>query len=105
MILHSTKMKVVLRPGLIATARLSACLLGTASALSMAAGAALAQQAAETPVKQAQAQQAQAGTTTTFDIPAQPLASALTTFGRQAGLQVVFDLRRPPANRRPASAA
>lgn len=91
MILRSTKMKAVLRPGLIATARLSACLLGTASALSMAAGTAPAQQAAETPVKQAEAQQAQASTTTTFDIPAQPLASALTTFGRQAGLQVVFD--------------
>ena len=35
--------------------------------------------------------QAQAGATASFDIPAQPLASALTAFGRQSGLQVVFD--------------
>ena len=35
--------------------------------------------------------QAQAPSTASFDIPAQPLASALTAFGRQSGLQVVFD--------------
>ncbi|MBS0221311.1 MAG: TonB-dependent receptor [Proteobacteria bacterium] len=36
-------------------------------------------------------QTAQASRTATFDIPAQPLASALTAFGRQASLQVIVD--------------
>lgn len=35
--------------------------------------------------------EAQAGRTVTFDIPSQPLAQALTAFGRQSGLQVAFD--------------
>lgn len=34
---------------------------------------------------------AQANRTATFDIPAQPLAQALTAFGRQSGLQVAVD--------------
>ncbi len=36
-------------------------------------------------------QQAQADRTSTFDIPAQPLARALTSFGQQAGLQIAVD--------------
>lgn len=35
--------------------------------------------------------EAQASRTVAFDIPAQPLAQALTAFGRQSGLQVAFD--------------
>ena len=35
--------------------------------------------------------QAQAGRTATFDIPAQPLSQALTTFGRQSGMQIAVD--------------
>jgi iron complex outermembrane receptor protein len=35
--------------------------------------------------------QAQAGRTATFDIPAQPLAQALTAFGRQSGMQIAVD--------------
>ena len=38
------------------------------------------------PLLEAQRDQAVA-----FDIPAQPLAQALTAFGRQSGLQVAFD--------------
>jgi iron complex outermembrane receptor protein len=34
---------------------------------------------------------AQAGRTATFDIPSQPLAQALTGFGRQSGLQIAVD--------------
>ena len=49
--------------------------------------------AAETEDTKASAQQAQAGATATFDIPAQPLGQALTEFGRQSGWQVSY----PPA--------
>ncbi len=35
--------------------------------------------------------QAQAGRTTAFDIPALPLSQALTTFGRQSGMQIAVD--------------
>ena len=35
--------------------------------------------------------EAQADRTATFDIPAQPLAQALTAFGRQSGLQIAVD--------------
>jgi len=45
---------------------------------------------AQTPTEELQAQ-APAPRTASFEISAQPLAAALTTFGRQAGLQVVFD--------------
>ncbi|MGC3986761.1 MAG: TonB-dependent siderophore receptor [Pseudorhodoferax sp.] len=40
--------------------------------------------------------------TARFDIPAQPLASALDQFARQAGLQLVFDLERAQGRRAPA---
>lgn len=43
---------------------------------------------ASTPV---QAQQAVLAQQTRFDIPAQPLAAALGAFGKQAGVQVLFD--------------
>ena len=49
------------------------------------------------PLLEAQRDQAAA-----FDIPAQPLAQALTAFGRQSGLQVAFD---PAATAGKASAA
>jgi iron complex outermembrane receptor protein len=35
--------------------------------------------------------EAQAGRTTTFDIPAQPLSQALMGFGRQSGMQIAVD--------------
>jgi iron complex outermembrane recepter protein len=44
-----------------------------------------------TPQTETQSQEAQAGRTVAFDIPAQPLPQALTAFGRQSGLQVAFD--------------
>lgn len=56
----------------------AALLLGTALATTLGAGHALAQQAS--------AQQQ-----VSFDIPAQPLSSALVVYGRQAGLQVSVD--------------
>ncbi len=46
------------------------------------------------PVESAQVESAQPGRATAFSIPPQPLASALTDFGRQSGLQIVVD---PPA--------
>lgn len=60
----------------------AALLLGTALAPAFAAGQALAQQAAQPTVAQQQRR---------FDIPAQPLSSALAVYGRQAGLQVSVD--------------
>jgi hypothetical protein len=35
--------------------------------------------------------EAQASRTATFDIPSQPLAQALTAFGRQSGMQIAVD--------------
>jgi iron complex outermembrane receptor protein len=46
---------------------------------------------AQVPQDQAPRLEAQASRTVAFDIPAQPLAQALTAFGRQSGLQVAFD--------------
>lgn len=56
-------------------------------------GAVLAADAAPTilAVTPSQATEVAAGETASFDIPAQPLATALTAFGRQAGLQVSGD--------------
>jgi len=72
-------------PGLLAAARTSARIFGICSVAAAAlTGHALAQQRSD-PM------QAQVAATATFNIPAQPLASALTALGRQAGLQVVFD--------------
>ncbi len=59
---------------------------GAAALVATGAGDAVAQGA---PVDSEQ--QAQAGTAVAFDIPAQPLAQALTQFGRQSGLQVAVD--------------
>mgnify|MGYP005808897959 FL=1 len=43
------------------------------------------------PAAAAPAQLAQASTVLRYDIPAQPLADALTGFGRRSGLQVTVD--------------
>ena len=59
----------------------AASLLAVALALS-STSAVLAQ---EPPLE------AQAGRTATFDIPSQPLAQALTAFGRQSGMQIAVD--------------
>lgn len=45
------------------------------------------------PAPREPAQLAQAGDARRFDIPAQPLADALTMFGQQSGLQVTLDAR------------
>src|SRR5262245_11207122 len=61
-------------------------------ALALGLSAGLATAIASEALAQAGGQQtAQASRTAAFDIPAQPLASALTAFGRQAGLQVIVD--------------
>ena len=72
---------------------MSAYRLGNAASLLLAAVAMGA-----TPAAFAQAQtpereksEAQAGRTSSFDIPAQPLAQALTAFGRQSGMQIAVD--------------
>jgi hypothetical protein len=57
------------------------------------------------PQHRAPTLEAQADRTAAFDIPAQPLALALTAFGRQSGLQIAVDRRQPPESRAPASAA
>ena len=63
--------------------------VGVVTFVAMAgASAAIAQTAEET---QTVSQQAQAERTVTFDLPAQPLAQALTAFGRQAGMQIAVD--------------
>lgn len=63
-------------------------LMGGAAAL--AAGG--AREAVAQAVPESNEQQAQAGATPVgFNIPAQPLAQALTQFGRQSGLQVAVD--------------
>jgi len=49
------------------------------------------QASAQAPIIEPAPLEAQAGRTTTFDIPAQPLAQALTTFGQQAGLQIAVN--------------
>jgi iron complex outermembrane receptor protein len=51
----------------------------------------LALSSAPVAAQEAEPLEAQAGRVATFDIPAQPLSQALTTFGRQSGLQVAFD--------------
>lgn len=74
-------------PGVISVVYGSALAFGTASAICVS----LCVPAwAEAPSEELQAQ-APAPRTASFDISAQPLAAALTSFGRQAGLQVVFD--------------
>jgi len=47
--------------------------------------------ALEAPTLEAPTLEAQADRTAAFDIPAQPLAQALTAFGRQSGLQIAVD--------------
>jgi iron complex outermembrane receptor protein len=70
---------------MVALARLPGLLVGVSCVAAMAiGGASLAQQGPD-PL------QAQVAATATFNVPGQPLASALTALGRQAGLQVVFD--------------
>ena len=69
---------------------------GTAAgllAVALLPGAVLAADAASPvlAVTSSQATEMAAGETASFDIPAQPLAAALTAFGRQAGLQVSGD--------------
>lgn len=62
--------------------------LGKATSLlvaSLAIGIAPAAFSQEPPLE------AQAGRSGTFDIPAQPLAQALTAFGRQSGMQIAVD--------------
>ncbi|GEP58560.1 TonB-dependent receptor [Reyranella soli] len=49
------------------------------------------QASAQAPIVEPAPLEAQAGRTTTFDIPAQPLAQALTAFGQQAGLQIAVN--------------
>jgi len=65
---------------------------GALAAVLTAAGALAAGvvRAQERPAEaqQSQMQQSQAGRTASFDIPAQPLAQALTALGQQAGLQI-----------------
>ena len=65
-------------------ARSLALALGLSSALAIGP-------AAHARSQDADAQVAQTSRTATFDIPAQPLPSALTAFGRQSGLQVIVD--------------
>ncbi|KAF0099827.1 MAG: ufrA [Rhodospirillaceae bacterium] len=74
-------------PGVLSVAYGSALAFGTASALCVSLWAPAWAQA---PSEELQAQ-APAPRTASFDISAQPLAAALTSFGRQARLQVVFD--------------
>ncbi|WP_296320161.1 TonB-dependent receptor [Reyranella sp.] len=74
-------------PGVLSVAYGSALAFGTASAICVSL---CAPAWAQTPAEELQAQ-APAPRTASFDIPAQPLAAALTSFGRQAGLQIVFD--------------
>ena len=50
-----------------------------------------AQASAQSPAIEPAPLEAQAGRTTTFDIPSQPLAQALTAFGQQAGLQIAVN--------------
>lgn len=83
----ASRVKAARRPGVLVAARASACLLGAASILSLTAGGEAVAQVPTDPL------QAQTVATATYDIPAQSLASALTAFGRQSGLQVVFDPR------------
>jgi iron complex outermembrane receptor protein len=71
--------------GAVAAAWAFAYVLGVSSALVLAGAGPVVAQGDPDP------SQAQATTSATFNIPAQSLASALTAFGRQAGLQVVFD--------------
>src|SRR5882757_8439106 len=47
--------------------------------------------ALEAPTLEAPTLEAQADRTAAFDIPEQPLAQALTAFGRQSGLQIAVD--------------
>jgi iron complex outermembrane receptor protein len=64
--------------------RLAVSAVGAVSILAMSAAA--QDRLATEPVLEAQS-----GRTVAFDIPAQPLAQALTAFGRQSGVQVAFD--------------
>jgi iron complex outermembrane receptor protein len=65
----------------------------TAAAVSLLAANASAQNAAGTGAanEPPAVLQAQGERTVAFDIPAQPLAQALTAFGRQSGVQLAFD--------------
>ena len=54
-------------------------------AVALALGSTSAALAQEPPLE------AQASRTATFDIPSQPLAQALTAFGRQSGMQIAVD--------------
>lgn len=61
------------------------CLMASVAVMAMGVATARAQEAAPAPQQMAQA------ATHSFSIPAQPLSSALTSFGRQAGLQITVD--------------
>jgi hypothetical protein len=67
--------------------------VSTAAAVSLLAVDASAQNPAQTgdATEPPAVLQAQAERTVAFDIPSQPLAQALTAFGRQSGVQVAFD--------------
>jgi len=62
------------------------------SAMAIGITLALVMGGVDVRAQNAGSQQAQAGArTATYNIPAQPLSSALTAFGRQSGLQIVVD--------------
>lgn len=81
---HATDPKMAIRKGAPAPRRSSPRLLATTALVALCALAPQARPAA------AQASVGSAGVAQRFDIPAQPLASALNAFGRQAGLQVTL---------------
>jgi iron complex outermembrane receptor protein len=72
--------------------RKSGRVLAVSTAVSLLALNAAAQEAVQDqPVSETPIQEAQSERTVAFDIPSQPLAQALTAFGRQSGVQVAFD--------------
>ena len=72
--------------------RPSRWVVSTAAMMSLLAANAAAQEKQENAASDSSpVYEAQSAQTVSFDIPAQPLAQALTAFGRQSGVQVAFD--------------